>query len=376
MTTVVALIPTFNRARFLSECINSVLSQTRPPDEVIVIDDGSTDHTPAVLSEWAGLVRVLRKENGGKSTALNLGLEHTDADLVWICDDDDIACPDALARLEVALDAAPNAPFAYGKFQWFFEKDGQRHYQHHSNYGRLEEPSFFLNALEEMFAFQFAMLVRRSAYKTVGPFRTDLHRSQDFEMLARLTRIGDPVFVPHTVFLQRRHNGPRGPAGERISAAQTFAKSIQYGGRVLTDFRRALPLEAFVPGFARGWSEHRDRAALLQLGVTFAKRAMWTEALDELEAAVALDPDAMMTAEEHRLPRQVIRTHSSWVMLATQPEAITRLRLLTQSRFGKAIARAIVAAAWNRAAQAGRQRHHRNALVTSRLATRLTLTIR
>lgn len=371
MATVVALIPTFNRASFLGECIESVLNQTRPPEEVIIIDDGSTDDTSQVLEKWAGQVRVLRKENGGKSTALNLGLVQTEADLVWVCDDDDIACPDALEKLTAALDGAPGAPFAYGKFKWFFEKGGRIHYRPHSNYGRVEEPSFFLNALEEMFAFQFAMLVRREAYNRVGPFRTDLHRSQDFEMLARLTRIGDPVFVPHTIFLQRRHEGARGPAGQRISATETFAKSIQYGGRVLNEFREALPLDNFVPGFARDWTRHRDRAALLQLGLTFAKRAMWPEALKELEAAAAIDPDANPTAEECRLPRQVIRSHMPWTMLSTQPDSISRFRRLSRSHYGRVIARAIVRAAIARAMRAARQRHLRDAFATARLAARL-----
>lgn len=376
MATVAAIIPTFNRARYLGECVESVLNQTRPPDEVVVVDDGSTDDTRRVLDAWRGRVRVLHKENGGKSTALNLGLEHVHADLIWICDDDDVACPDALERLTAALDAAPDAPFAYGKFQGFFERDGRTHYRPHENYGRPEEPSFFLNALEEMFAFQFAMLVRRRAYDAAGPFRTDLHRSQDFEMLARLTRVGEPVFTPHTVFLQRRHEGERGPAGQRISAAETFAKSISYGGRVLREFRETLPLDEFTPGFARGWTEHRERAALLQIGLTFAKRAMWPEALADLEAAAAIDPDARPTAAERRLPRQVVRSLMPWTTLAAQPESIAGLGRLARSRYGKAIARAIVGAAVGRAARAARQRHLGGALSTGRLAARLMLAVR
>jgi glycosyltransferase involved in cell wall biosynthesis len=95
---VSVLIPTFNRANYIVESLESVLSQTRRPAEVIIIDDGSTDDTVERLAPYMQRIAYLRKENGGKSSALNLGMKAVTGEYVWIFDDDDIAYPDALAR--------------------------------------------------------------------------------------------------------------------------------------------------------------------------------------------------------------------------------------------------------------------------------------
>jgi len=68
------IIPTFNHARFVGAAIDSALAQTVSAFEIIVVDDGSTDETPAVLARYAARVRVLRQENRGLSAARNAGL--------------------------------------------------------------------------------------------------------------------------------------------------------------------------------------------------------------------------------------------------------------------------------------------------------------
>ena len=81
---VTVLIPTFNRSAFLRESLESILAQTRPAHEIIIINDGSTDDTLEQLKAYEGRVRVLSKSNAGKSAALNFGLKHVTGDLVWI----------------------------------------------------------------------------------------------------------------------------------------------------------------------------------------------------------------------------------------------------------------------------------------------------
>ena len=97
--SVTVLVPTFNRANFLLQSLTSILGQTRPADEIIIVNDGSTDDTLELLKPYEDRVRVLSQPNAGKAAALNFGLKHATGDLVWIFDDDDIAALNALEIL-------------------------------------------------------------------------------------------------------------------------------------------------------------------------------------------------------------------------------------------------------------------------------------
>src|SRR6185312_11802006 len=93
--------------------------QTVVPDQVLIVDDGSTDKTAEVAASFGAPVQYYRKENGGKSTALNFALQHCTGDFVWIFDDDDVAHPTALERFLAALEREPAADFAYGEYARF-----------------------------------------------------------------------------------------------------------------------------------------------------------------------------------------------------------------------------------------------------------------
>jgi peptidoglycan/xylan/chitin deacetylase (PgdA/CDA1 family) len=92
--TVSVLIPAYNEAENVRSTILSILNNTRQPDEIIVIDDGSTDdtliHTRAIADLYPGRILVLTKKNGGKSSALNYGLAHADGDVVIAIDGDTV----------------------------------------------------------------------------------------------------------------------------------------------------------------------------------------------------------------------------------------------------------------------------------------------
>lgn len=99
---VSVIIPCYNSAAYLDECMASVLSQSVSDFEAILIDDGSTDETYAIAQRWAqrdDRVRVLRQENSGVSAARNLGLVHAAGDWVTFVDSDDLLMPDALETM-------------------------------------------------------------------------------------------------------------------------------------------------------------------------------------------------------------------------------------------------------------------------------------
>src|SRR5437868_2002167 len=93
---VSVVIPTYNSASFLSQSIESVLQQTYDNFEVIVIDDGSTDNTEAVLSDYKDAIHYIKKNNGGPSGARNLGIAEAKGEFIAFQDSDDLWLPEKL----------------------------------------------------------------------------------------------------------------------------------------------------------------------------------------------------------------------------------------------------------------------------------------
>ena len=124
--SICAIVPTYNRAAMLRSCIDSILAQSRPVAELIVVNDGSTDGTQSVIRAYGDRVTLLTKPNGGKASALNLALTHCSSDYVWICDDDDIAAPDGVRPLAEILDAHPLFDLALGGYAAFRDESGKR----------------------------------------------------------------------------------------------------------------------------------------------------------------------------------------------------------------------------------------------------------
>lgn len=96
---VSVIIVNYNYGRFLGAAIESALTQTWKNVEVIVVDDGSIDESPAVIARYAGPIKALRKENGGQASAFNLGFLHSTGQLVILLDADDILYPQCIERV-------------------------------------------------------------------------------------------------------------------------------------------------------------------------------------------------------------------------------------------------------------------------------------
>ena len=96
MDDVAVVVPAFNAADYLGEALDSIAAQTRPPVEVVVIDDGSTDGTPAIAEDRG--VRCITQENAGPAAARNRGIKETGAPLIAFLDADDRFVPEKLDR--------------------------------------------------------------------------------------------------------------------------------------------------------------------------------------------------------------------------------------------------------------------------------------
>ncbi len=296
--SVTVLIPTFNRSELLVEALDSILAQTRRPDEIIVINDGSTDDTVDRLEPYQGDIKILNKENAGKSAALNKALSVAEGNLIWIFDDDDIAEPDALETLVGLLEKNPGADFAYGRHDRFEVFANGRVKWRDTGYWRKSPPDDFLfESLLDMFAHQPGMLVRKSLYLKAGPFDESLIRSQDYDMLLRLARHGRPAPTERILFHQRQHDLPRGTAQNVVDSAERDAVWQRYDRQIFSRIYAALPLGKYLPRDCSLIEPGMTRRALIRRGIVMARKNLWEEASADFHRAARIS-DKPLTREE------------------------------------------------------------------------------
>lgn len=110
---VSAVIPAYNAERWISQTIESVLGQTYPNIEVLVVDDGSTDGTADIIDSYADQVRTFHKANGGTASARNMGIRESRGEYVAFLDSDDFWRPDKVAQQVQLLQESPSRKWSY-----------------------------------------------------------------------------------------------------------------------------------------------------------------------------------------------------------------------------------------------------------------------
>lgn len=339
--SITAIVPTYNRAGYLAEAVAAIAGQTRPPLEIIVWDDGSTDSTPEAVRTLPGPVRAFRTPNGGKSRALNAALQEARGEYVWICDDDDIARPDAAERLGAMLDDA-EAGVAGGSYVRFRDDPatGARTVTDAGYWPDLSEGSVLRHLLEDIFLFQNATLVRRDLYDRVGPFREDLPRSIDYDMIVRLAARSPVAMTEAVLFEQRKHEGVRGPARAQHAAGDVERVWLANDRRVFEGLRPVLPLSLYAAMFEAPTRALAERAGLLQRATVYARRDDWAAAIEDLEAAAELTAAGPLTRAEWAICRRALAGKHA-VSIGLSPAVTTRLAALRRrNALGRTICRA------------------------------------
>ncbi|WP_449063894.1 glycosyltransferase family 2 protein [Planomonospora algeriensis] len=176
------IVPCYNAARTLRLCLESALSQTRPPDEIVVVDDASTDGSAAIAEELG--CRVLRlPENRGVSAARNAGVEHTTGDVVFFLDSDVALWPDAVANAVEILQRDPG----YGCVHGIYDTEPLIDDGPIERYRILHAVHWRRRQLGEVGSAVFALAaVRREALLAAGRFDEGLRDSEDVEYSSRL----------------------------------------------------------------------------------------------------------------------------------------------------------------------------------------------
>lgn len=210
--TVSIVVPVYNGARYLREALDSLLDQSYPHLDVVVVDDGSTDDTPAILAAYGTRLRVLRQANRGQAAAMNAGWAASRGEVLSYLSCDDRLRPGAVATAVQALTDHPETLAVYGDYALIDPSSAVL--------SEVQAPSF---AHAEVVATASCppgpgVFVRREAHALAGPWDEHLHQVPDLDYWLRLGLYGPITHLSHVLADFREHEASatfRAPTRDR-----------------------------------------------------------------------------------------------------------------------------------------------------------------
>jgi glycosyltransferase involved in cell wall biosynthesis len=202
--SITVVVPVYNGEQFIGECLEAILSQTHRAEEVIVVDDGSTDGTPGELARFAGDVRVIRQANRGAAGAHNTGFGEARGDYVARCDADDIWEPSKLERQVEVLRLHPDIDIACTAARRFGLVE-RLHARPPGQGGVLDRRQFARMLYRGNPICASSTLIRHRLFEEVGPF-TERLPSEDYDYWLRAAASGAVFFYDPAVLVYYRQH--------------------------------------------------------------------------------------------------------------------------------------------------------------------------
>jgi glycosyltransferase involved in cell wall biosynthesis len=290
MITFTIVMPTFNRARFIAEALDSAFAQEVPPLEVVVVDDRSTDDTAEVVARHPQASRIryhLQERNQGASVARNVGVEMARGEVVVFLDSDDVLEPGHHARVAAVLDRDPDITL-FCNDAWVIDSAGAVLHD-----GRTwTEVQLALKgtaiasgrrSLEQIFLFSTpfpGFSIRRGTYLAAGGLRQETFPLDDFELQLRVAGSGAVVHYEHAPLARYRSHGDNESGAAR--AARVGRKKLE----VVAEALRTYPALA-----ALGVRGRRRRGEVRrELALSVLRDGHWVEGGSLLMRSLAEDP--------------------------------------------------------------------------------------
>ncbi len=178
------IIPVFNRPQMVQRALRSVLEQTEPPLEIIVIDDGSTDETPSVLNTFVPQVQIIRQPNKGVSAARNAGILQARGDWIALLDSDDQWLPNKLQLAREFVTAHPQIRIFQTEEIWIRHGKRVNPRKKHQKHGGW----IFKQSLPLCIVSPSAVVIHKSVFETVGLFDETFPVCEDYDLWLRVSR--------------------------------------------------------------------------------------------------------------------------------------------------------------------------------------------
>ncbi len=199
MPVVSIIIPTYNRANWIAEAVESVLNQTFRDFELLVVDDGSTDETPEVLEPFFHQLIYIAQPNRGVSAARNTGIKHARGDYLCFLDSDDLWKP---RKLEIQLEEMTRHPefrMSYTDEVWIRRGRWANPKKRHQKYSGW----IFENLLPLCIISPSSVLIARSVFEEVGLFDESLPAGEDYDLWLRIGSRFPILFIPQKLIVKR-----------------------------------------------------------------------------------------------------------------------------------------------------------------------------
>jgi glycosyltransferase involved in cell wall biosynthesis len=237
ITTVSTIIAAYNAERTIAAAIDSVLSQGYEKNEVVVVDDGSTDSTTSVLRRYGDRIKVVTQTNRGAAAARNAGVAHSMGAYIAFLDSDDLWMPEKLSTMVSALVRTPGASLAFSEYINFTETGVQ------CGASSLGHAPSMQELMEVWPILTSTWVIPRRMIERIGGFCEAFKGGQGFEdswMLLLLRELGDFEYVPARLTLYRVDTSSES-ADKYGHALSTFIKLARkrYGKQGKTLVRNA-----------------------------------------------------------------------------------------------------------------------------------------
>ncbi len=191
MFKVAVIIPTHNRASLLPRAIKSVLAQTRAADEIIIVDDGSTDETQSLVGNDYPQIKYIKQENKGVSTARNMGIEVSSSDWICLLDSDDSWQADKLERQAQLLRDNPDYSICHTNETWYRNGKILNQGKKHEKLGG----QIFQHCLPLCVISPSSVMINKQVFNDVGLFDENLPACEDYDMWLRICCAYPVLFI-------------------------------------------------------------------------------------------------------------------------------------------------------------------------------------
>ena len=271
------VMATYNGARYIVEQLDSIRTQSRPVDEVVIRDDRSSDGTVAIVEKYieryglAGWSIAVNERNLGYADNFHTAMAHATGDLVVFCDQDDVWLPDRIERMEACFAHDPRIKALYSEFGLFYESDDVARvsspvvramtFDDTVEQAPFTSPNLFIRTEG------CTMAVRADFLREIEPYWFDGFAHDEF--VWKMALAADGLFCLHRATLRRRIHGGNVSTSKLhdVGRRLAFLENLEQGHRAMLDYARDLGspaervrmIERDVDGTARRVAMMRDR---------------------------------------------------------------------------------------------------------------------
>lgn len=303
LNRVSVIIPSYNSANFLPEAIESVLKQTYPVFEIIVVDDGSTDETKQVCDRYP-TIKYIYQSNQGLIGARNTGFYASKGEYILFFDSDDCLLPNAVEAGVNCINAYPEAGFVFGNYVFqLMNPDGS--YTTEEIYDNQKVAANYENILAGKLKLQVAsVLFRRTAVESVGAFDPNSKGGEDYNLFLRVARQFPIHFHGQTVLEYRYNSG-------NMSGNPTYIINVIRVHSLQWSYIEQSGNKEYAVAYEQGkqaWIKLFIERMPYEI-MRYAQAGQWLEALGYLRLILNYDPQLKLIDQEiYKLAYQSLRS--------------------------------------------------------------------